>query len=256
MKQCIWCRKNEDEAAFNRIAHTVPQSLGGRYICRNVCDECNFYFGTHQNGSPSIEAIIKETFNITRARLLNSTNDIGKNKALPRFKSTYFDVNFKTRTVNLKGSYNLNPDFQQKICRLLKRGLYKIFLEETERQKGNALNPQYDFIREFARYDKGDSPIIYFVRIHDLIATITEWVKHPEFILDEKYKMKYLVNDPSFHEFEFLGHALSVATTRDWRLYFESYIMKSLEAKIQFFKGLKFVENFNDIDLALRILNN
>jgi hypothetical protein len=127
MKKCIWCSKTEEKTEFKRIAHTIPQTLGGKNHCVNVCDECNLYFGSYQNKMPPIETVIKETFNISRAMFLKTNNEIGKNKALPKFSSNYFNVNFNKNTISLKPSFKHNSLFQEKLSRQLKKGLYKIF---------------------------------------------------------------------------------------------------------------------------------
>jgi hypothetical protein len=114
LKHCIWCRKTEEESPFKRLAHTIPQALGGKDTCINVCDTCNHYFGIHFQGSPSIETIIKETFNISRVRLLDTDRNIGKNKAIAKFSSIYFDVDLKNHKIELKLSYRLRKSFQEK----------------------------------------------------------------------------------------------------------------------------------------------
>lgn len=155
MKHCIWCRKTELEVPFDKLAHTIPQSLGGKDICSNVCDFCNHLFGQHYEGLPSVETVIKETFNISRITFLDKEN-IGKNKSLTKFTSIYFKVNLDKSKIELKGAYKIQKGFQEKIGRQIKKGLYKIYLEETERQKGMGHKAEYDFIREFARYNIGD----------------------------------------------------------------------------------------------------
>jgi len=57
-------------------------------------------------------------------------------------------------------------------------------------------------------------------------------------------------------EFEFLGHAMSIAKTRYWAIDFDNYIKRSSEAKRQFFKKWKLVKSFNDVDLSLSILDS
>lgn len=255
MRHCIWCRKNEHKVTFKKLAHTIPRGLGGKDICSNVCDFCNDFFGRHSQGLPSIETIIKETFNISRVRLLSTENDIGKNKSLTKFSSIYFNVDLKKYKVDLKLSYKLQKGFQERIGRQIKRGLYKIFLEEVERQQGDGLNAQYDFIREFARYDLGDYPVLYFERINGLILMAKTWARTPAFFLSQDQQFKYLVREPSFFEFEFLGHVFGIATSRYWELAFENYIKKTIEAKKLFFYKYRFVRQFNDIDLTLAILD-
>ncbi|MEM7551505.1 MAG: HNH endonuclease [Bacteroidota bacterium] len=255
MKACIWCSKTEQETSFEKLAHTIPRSLGGTNICEQVCDKCNHYFGANRNSTPSVETILKGTFNIARARFLRTENEIGKNKVMSKFSSEYFKIDFKSSKLSLKYKYRLNKSFQSKIGHQMKRGLYKIFLEENERQLRNSHNSRFDFIREFARYDIGDYPVIYFERSNGVIAMVKDWYMNPELILDSDKKMKYLIDHDSFVEFEFLGHVLGLATSRNWHLVWNNYIKKTMKSKERFFKKVKLVDNFNDIDLALSILD-
>ncbi len=256
MKKCVWCRKTEQQTSFKKLAHTIPKSLGGQDICINVCDVCNAFFGTHDRGSPSVETIIKETFNISRVRLLDTDKQIGKNKPLAKFSSIYFNVDLKKYKIDLKISYKLQKGFQERIGRQIKKGLYKIFLEEVERQKGEGLNPKYDFIREFARFDFSDYPVFYFERINGIVMMAKSWAIRPEFFLDENQQFKYLVREPSFFEFEFLGHVFGIVTSPHWELAVDNYIKKTTEAKKQFFRRWRLVKSFNDIDLTLSILDD
>ncbi|MEO7087769.1 MAG: HNH endonuclease [Bacteroidia bacterium] len=254
MKQCIWCLSTEEKVTFKKKAHTIPQTLGGTKICSNVCDECNLFFGSHSNKLPPIETVIKETFNISRARLLEARNEIGKNKTLPKFSSIYFNLDLKKGSFSLKASYRNRKNFQEGISRQLKKGLYKIFLEETERQKRNGLDSQFDFIREFCRYDLGDYPIFYFERNYGIIIMADSWAIEPVLIMEEEMQFKYLVREPSFFEFELLGHVFGIATSRHWELVIDNYIKKTSEAKSKHFKRFRQITNFSDIDLALSII--
>ena len=255
MKHCIWCKRTEQETTFYKQAHTIPQSLGGQNICINVCDVCNLFFGQHYQGSPSVETVIKETFNITRIRLLGKEN-VGKNKILPKFSSQYFKIDFIKNRLELKPAYRLQKGFQEKMGRQIKKGLYKLFLEEVERQKFDGHNSQYDYIREFCRYNLGDYPVFYFERLNGIIAMAQSWKIKPEFFLDPDQQMKYLVREPSFFEFELLGHVFGIATSRHWELAIDNYLKKTTEAKRQFFRRWRFVKYFNDIDLSLSILDD
>lgn len=254
MKTCIWCRKTEINGSFESEAHTIPQSLGGKYICSTVCDECNSFFGSHFQGGPSVETIIKETFNISRARLLGTQKNSTSGKKR-KITSIYFDINMKKYKVDLKLAYKFHQGFQEKICRQLKKGLYKMFLEESERQYGNGLDSKFDFIRDFARYDLGDYPVFYFERKVGLILTAKDWIENPQLYFEKDYQPKYLVMEPSFMEFEFIGHVFSIATSRYWQLAFDNYIKETKKAKQQFFKSIREVKQFNDIDLMLSVLN-
>lgn len=255
MRHCIWCRKTEEEISFFKKAHTIPQTLGGQDICENVCDLCNQFFGQHYQGSPSVETVIKETFNISRVRLLDSEH-FGKNKAVTKFSSQYFKVDLKKHKLDLKPSYRLQKGFQEKIGRQIKKGLYKIFLEEIERQKSDGHNSQFDFIREFCRYNLGDYPVFYFERLNGIIAMAKSWAVRPQFFLDPDQQFKYLVREPSFFEFEFLGHVFGIATSRHWELTIDNYLKNTMDAKKQFFRRCLLVNSFNDIDISLSILDD
>lgn len=255
MKVCIWCRESESKVSFNNKAHTIPKSLGGTHICKNVCDECNSFFGNPQNGYPSVEAILKDTFGISRAMLLNNKT-LEKYKQINKFTTSYFKVNIEKSTINLKQSYSLNRGFQEKVCRQMKKGIYKMFLEEMDRKIGNALDERFDFIREFARYNLGDCPVINFERRYGLILVYEPYLLKPELYFDQDYRMKYLIYHPHFYELEFLGHVLSIATTRHWMIDFDNYIKESGTEKQEFFKRWQLIQKFNDIDLTLSIFNN
>ncbi|WP_128547814.1 HNH endonuclease [Larkinella soli] len=138
MKICIWCRRTEEQTSFLKKAHTIPQSLGGIHICTNVCDGCNAYFGSATSGKPSIEAALKEGLNLSRFHILNSVGTVGRGHRAGRYKSTYFDVDFtkEKHELKLKAKYFVLGSFQQTLTRRFKQGLYKVFLEETERQRG------------------------------------------------------------------------------------------------------------------------
>jgi hypothetical protein len=258
MKKCIWCKESENSVLFKKRAHTVPQSLGGKNICDNVCDTCNHYFGNYDNGKLPIETAIKETFNISRYRLLDPIKEFGKNKSMPKFSSNYFQVNFQKNEISPKGKYKLVKDFQETLGRQLKRGIYKMFLEELERQKGIAHNPKFDFIREFSRYNEGDYPLFYFERKHSMILLSKEWVKDPEIIMNSDYQMKYLYVDDSFFEFDFLGHVFGIPIDKSALVEDKvvEYFSKTAEKKSGLFNSVLIVKKFYEIDFTLRILND
>lgn len=254
MKRCIWCLKHDKEVLFNKLAHTIPQSLGGKSICNNVCDSCNSFFGNYSYGLPPIETMIKEAFNVTRARILSASKEVGRNSELARFKSTFFNVNFEKRTVTIKGPKAFKAGYSEDICRQFRKGLFKIYLEENERQLGVGHNTSFNFIREFARFNIGDYPVFYFYRSFAAIADIG--FRNPELFLDEKYQMAYLVREPGFFEFELFGHVFGIPTVRNWEITRNQYIDKSIFAKQGHFKGWKSIRHFNDIDLTLSLFNS
>ncbi len=249
-KKCIWCCR-ADNVTFNKKAHTIPQNLGGKEICESVCDECNLFFGTHYKGSPSVETTIKETFNISRARFLRHGDRIGKNKPMPKFSSEYFNLDLKRNTLNLKPKYKLQKGFQEKLGRQIKKGLYKMFLEEVERQTGDGLNPKYDFIREFARYDLGDYPVFYFERRLGIILMTDELAETPRLVI----RLEDFVSEPCFYEFEILGHVFAIAISKIWNVAYDNYIEKTKADKKEFFRGYRVLKSFNDIDVSLCVLD-
>lgn len=256
MKKCIWCSRTEDQTTFKNLAHTIPQNLGGKNTCSNVCDDCNAFFGSYNNKILPVESAIRETFVISRARYLDTQNEIGKNKAMPKFKSQYFDFDHKTKKLKIKTKYQFDKYFQKNLSRQFRKGLYKIYLEETERQNQDGHHSKYDFIREFCRYDLGELPVFYFERRHGIIVLMPSWAKSPELFMEDDSQFKYLVREPNFFEFELFGHVFGIATSRNWELVIDNYIRKSTEAKKEFFKSCKLVKHFNDVDFALSILDS
>lgn len=253
MKSCIWCKNDESQVTFNKDAHIVPQSLGGKSICPSVCDKCNHYFGSPTNNKPAIELVFKETFNITRARLLIGENEIGKNKALSHFKSVYFNIDFKKGKLDVKPTFKLRNGFQSMLCRQFKRGLYKVFLEETERINNNGLDKNFDFIREFARYDIGDYPVLYYPRSMPMLLLQENAAKNPQLGLDKIFK--YMIQDYGFFEIEFLGHLFAFPTTIDYEILVEKYLAESIREKGKYHKLPISLNYLTDIDLTLSIMN-
>ena len=159
MKRCIWCSRTEENVSFIKEAHTFPKSLGGNHICENVCDSCNHYFGSQNSNLPAVEVVLKEILNVSRFFILTNETTSKNN----RYKSAFFNINWKTKSMRLKPRFSLKKNFQEKLGRQFRRGIFKVYLEERESQKGDAHNSKFNFIREFARYDLNDYPIYYLV---------------------------------------------------------------------------------------------
>lgn len=253
-KRCIWCGLPDGEVPFRKRAHSIPQGLGGKDICENVCDFCNEYFGNKKSEGVSIEEAIKETFHISRLRFLYAMGEIGKNKTIQKPDSRFFKFDLSRPSVSVKLIYQLRPGWQSTICRLVKRGLYKMFLEESERQFGNGLDSRFDFIREFARRDIGDYPVYYFTRRHPIILQEVDYPKAPKLYLDNQ-RLKYLISAHGFQEFEFMSHAFAIVTTRIWEPSVSVWAKETEKSKRDLFTGYKNISRLNDIDLALSILN-
>lgn len=249
-KQCIWCLKNENEVSFNNVAHTIPDALGGIHICKNVCDLCNSFFGNTQNNLPSIDESFKEVFIISRQRLLRS--NVSENKSqLQRPKSRYFEIDFNKKQIKIKKTLKHNIVFQQNLLKSFKRGWYKVFLEEIERQFNNARNQEFDHIRQVAKNGIGDYKMFYFQRKRGIILLANHEDRYLEFLFN---KMSYLYNSENYKEIEFLGHVLgfTISPFEDLLSY---HLGESLKRKKDHFIGFKEVKKILDIDLMLNIFN-
>ncbi len=237
---------------FEAKAHTIPKSLGGQNFNRNVCDDCNSYFGNRdsENSRYSVEEALKETFAISRKTMMLPS---GTKRKVGKFKSMYFEVkerNGKPR-LSVKPSFKLNPEFQKDLCRSFKRGLYKMFLEELNRQQDIGYEEKFNVIRNFARYNKGDLPVFYFIRTHGIIMMFEREAETPKLHFN---RMKYLHSDEQFTEIEFLGHVFGFPTTVFSEDNFDQYLRASLLKKSQFFSKCILVQKLTDIDLSLKVL--
>mgnify|MGYP003631359455 CR=1 FL=1 len=255
MNICIWCCKSELIVSFEKDAHTIPKSLGGNNLCESVCDDCNAYFGNMHDKLPAIETVLKETFNISRLILLDSSNDVGKNKSMARFKSVFFNVDLQKRKITVKPKYSLRKNFQDDMGRQLRKGIFKVYLEERERQIGDGLDDKFNFIREFSRFNLGDYPVLYFKRKYGAMMMLPKWNKSPELVMKEDYRMKYLMDDYNYFEFELLGHVLGIPISRHYELSREIYLKETIEQKKNLFEKVFPINRFSDFDFTLSIMN-
>jgi hypothetical protein len=241
-KECIWCRKTEPTVSFKRKAHIFPQSLGGIRTCENVCDACNLYFGSKQLGVTSVEIALKEPLNISRLFLLSQT----KKKNLPRFKSEYFDYDLKNQLIKPKFKYRLISDFQSMFTKQFKRGIYKIFLEERSESIGDALDPQFDFIREYARFGIGDYPMFYcrpripavFLSATDLSDPMIRFTPHSEEVMKQY----------GFYSYYFITHTIAIPVIRNYELTISNYIRFILEDEDGIYNKMISLKYITDID--------
>lgn len=224
MKRCIWCSKDESQETFMKLAHTFPQSLGGKNICENVCDRCNKFFGDKESQFPSVEIALKEVLNLSKYLLLHKTNE----KLKVRFKSEYFDYRPNSHSLKLKMKYQLRRNFQLEFGRRFRRGVYKVFLEERERQKKDAHDDRFNFIRSFARYDFDDYPVYYLKpKFKALVFSLPD-IKNPEIRFTEH--SDNIDKNYRFYSYAFLGHNLVIPTINqflDERLrYYKDFLIK------------------------------
>lgn len=252
-KKCLWCLISEPKTSFLKKAHTIPKSLGGQNYNRNVCDNCNSFFGDRKsnNGKYSIEEALKETFVISRTRLLNGNNTKRK---IGRFKSKFFEVKIKKGKLSLgvKTSFRFKSGFQKELCNSFKRGLYKMYFEELNRQKGIGFESKYNLIRNYSINNVGELPVFYFTRTIGILMQFNREAETPILYFD---RMKYLYSNNKFAEIEFLGHVFGFPITNFDKEDLQNYISKSLIIKKGFFYQTLEIKKLTDIDLALNIFN-
>lgn len=251
-KKCIWCLKDETEVTFLTKAHTIPKSLGGQNFNPNVCDSCNEYFGSRQYKFYSIEGALKETFNVTRFRLLQTKKPIRK---IGEFKSVFFILKIKKNqfTLIIKDTFRFDYISQNQLCRAFKRGLYKLYFEELNRQRNIGYENTYDIVRGFSRYDLDDLPVFYFHRSFGAMLMIGTELETPILFFE---RMNYLYSNEYFAEIEFLGHVFGFPINKYTTEDLENYIQNSLQLKEKFFKGCKEIKRLTDIDLLLSIMDD
>lgn len=251
--RCLWCLESEPKVTFIRKAHTIPKSLGGQNYNKNVCDLCNSYFGNKQNVNYSIEEALKETFNITRRMLLKS--GVKHKRKVGEFKSRFFDIKERKgkSRLSIKPSFRFNAKFQRELCYYFKRGLYKMYLEELNRQTGQGFEPKFDVVRKFARYGLGDPSVLYFTRVVGVFITMKREAETPVLFFD---RMKYLYSDNNFVEIEFLGHVFGFPVTDHSKMDFDDYLSNSFKEKESFFREAVVIDKLTDIDLSMSVMNN
>jgi hypothetical protein len=254
VRKCLWCNLSEEnlQVTFNKKAHTIPQSLGGKFLCNNVCDRCNHYFGSPEYNRPSVEVVLREGFELTR--YMAFSNEKKKSNNYARFKSTFFKLNTTNRTFSLKPIYSIKPGFQASMARQFKRGIFKIFLEEYQRQTNNGMEGRFDFIREFARYDLNDIPIFYMTpKIPVLFYIESEFIA-PELNFHQTLQKK--IDDYEFYDLNIFGHGFLIPTYRNWNLTLESNIRKAKnDLKGQYIE-FKLIESFEDVDFSLKFMGS
>lgn len=189
---------------------------------------------------------------MTRVKLRMGFAERDNKKNQDRFKSRYFDVNLSNRKVKIKPAFKKQMSFHRKLNEAFKRGLYKVFLEEIERQYGCALLEKYDFVRQVARYGIDSYPLFYFYRIDGIIFILEDEIDNPNICFK---KMDYLYNNEYYVEIEFLGHVFGFPINRMYEININISLIKSIEIKKGFFKTYKEIKKITDIDILLKVMD-
>lgn len=246
--KCIWCLLNSTQTTFRNKAHTMPRSLGGNRILENVCDECNRYFGTPKKDLPSIEIAFKEPINFSRFYLLSN---IKKKNLKKKWKSQYFHADWDKGRIKLKTRYKLKPEFELLLGRQLRKGFYKVYLEEREKQVGDAHDSRFNFMREFCRYDKGDFPIFRFVPRIPAVFSNDQDLEHPTFRftdysneLDDKFKV---------YVYPLVGHNFCIPTDGNFVINYLPKFLSHIQVQNDVYgTSLREIISYRDIDITFR----
>lgn len=254
MKRCIWCKQSDNEVPFEKKAHTIPKSLGGMNYNKNVCDICNSFFGYTLNGyTYSIEEALKETLCISRERLLNRES---VKRKIGRFKSKFFDVKQRKEKLRLsiKRLYFFNSKYQRELCHNFKRGLIKMWFEEFSRQNQdiNVYSEDFDYIRNFARYNNEDIPVFYFNRTIGVFLMKKSEAETPILIFN---RSKMYLNKENYVEFEFLGHVFGFPINNYSQEDLKKNLIESMGLKKIFFTNCVEVKKITDIDFILNVMD-
>ncbi len=252
-KKCVWCNKSDNETTFNKEAHTIPKSLGGKNICKDVCDICNEYFGNRNNYDLPIEIALKETFNPTRFLLHHSIGMYGKGKSMPRFKSEIFDLNIEKKIISYKRKFKTDENYQIKFIRLLKRGIYKIFIEEIQRQKESGFDKTFYDIKSFARNDIGDFPVFYWKLKPGFLSSTFDEIMNPQLYFGEFQNI--MINEIGFYEFMLFGHLFGIPLTMDYQTNLDKYLNWHIKSRKTLYSEIKVLKSINDIDIFLNGVN-
>ena len=74
---CRYCGKNEPEVKFSKIAHSLPELIGNKYLFSNdECNECNGYFDQHLENNLANFLGLQRTISQVKGK-----------KGIPKFKS-------------------------------------------------------------------------------------------------------------------------------------------------------------------------
>lgn len=257
MGTCLWCRKSKPNCTFNEKSHTFPKSLGGQNIGVDICDECNHYFGEPDiSACPNlaIEVCIKEIFGIIRYIIEIALQDkISLSKPQRRLPSIYFNIYKSKRKIVLRNAFKMNTPFLQTFIRQFKRGLYEVFLQEYHLKTGKGLDEDFNSIREFARFNKGDIPVYHIANKGAIFVPTDLSTPHLFF---EQYDLDAIDNF-GFYRFWIFGYEFYLEVkpfAKEKRNEFLAPIIKDVN-ELNGFQDFFKLDSIFQIDFTLRNLN-
>lgn len=250
--QCIWCLEKEPIVSFNKEPHTISRQLGATMIGFDICDSCNYFFGTidrNQKYPMSVELAFKEIMNVMRLLLKNDLHE----KTYKTFKSIYFDYYHSKKTIKFRNSFKSHPYFIASITRQFKKGIYEVFLQEYHRVTENGLDVRFQAIRKFVRNDIGDLPL-YFME-NNGVYFVEEDIDNPSFSFNDHVIAE--INEYGFYTMMIFGNVFFLEVTH--RAEFTREIFLQRESKKMIGSGfihrsLQKMKYITDIDFTLRKL--
>lgn len=231
--KCIWCGRKVPHVSFETAPHILPQSLGGCEIGKDICDDCNHYFGTATIGTPSIDITYKEIFNAFRIFGGNLCADSYK-----KLSSIFFTYKHSKRKIYIKSNFRSHI-----ITRQFKRSLYNVFLQKYHLVTGNGNHEMFDMVRKFARYNIGNPKVFY--AFNNILLTTAD-KDNPSLIISQR------IIDEMFQSgvfsFWFLGHwfFLEIFPTA-FNINGKSYLRKQAESILLPAKGNECIFELTDI---------
>lgn len=245
---CIFCKRDTSQTTFKEKAHTVSKSLGGQNIGVDICDECNHYFGEPDKKlfpRLSIEVCVKEILGLSQILLQDNPDKI--------LKSKYFNYYRNLGKITVKPQFRRNRQWLQLFAHQFKRGLYEMWLQEYHKFSNDGLNPVFDEIRRFARYDIGDIPLYY--AINNGCIPVGENIQHPTFNINEQSLQD--MYDYGFYSLLIEGHFFLMEITSKARLSRCVYLPKmaqKLHIGSFIYRDLIEIKSITDIDFSYRTL--
>lgn len=250
--QCIWCLKSEPEVSFYKKPHTISRQLGATQIGFDICDNCNYFFGTidkMQKYPMSVEIAFKEIMNIMRLLLSNKLNET----TYKSFKSIYFSYHHSVSTIRIKSTFKLRPYFISSLTRQFKKGMYEVFMQEYHRETKNGLDERFNSIRRFVREDIGDLPL-YFLD-NNGVHFVEENIDNISFAFNENILSQ--INDFGFYTMLIYSNVFFLEVTPRSQFTREIFLKKESRRFIGsgfIYSQLKQMHYITDIDFTLRKL--
>lgn len=251
--QCIWCLEKEPIVSFNKEPHTISRQLGATMIGFDICDSCNYFFGTidrNQKYPMSVELAFKEIMYVMRLLLKNDFND----KTHETFKSCYFDYYHSKTAIKIRNSFKRQPYFIASITRQFKKGIYEVFLQEYHRFTGNGLDEKFHAIRKFVRKDIGDLPL-YFME-NNGVYFVEENIDSPSLSFNEHVIGQ--INEYGFYTMMIFGNVFFLEVSPRAEFTREIFLQRESRKLIDsgfIYRSLQKMKYITDIDFTLRKLH-